>query len=269
LLTNPRLVAILREMSAKWRGWRLSRSVAGAVLLLCGPVWPGVNIPSLSADDSQIPLVKAMEQKYGKANGLQAVFLERYFDNGTLVRAESGRAYFRKPGKMRWEYEKPEKNLFLVDGKYAWFYTPVDRTATKMPARQSEDLRTPLALLTEGGRLSRVCEKVVPATMPAIPAGQVRSANGTGYECILKGEGAKGSSGADRGSSTRIFFEITEKGELARVVAKDAGSVETEFSFKEWAFNPPMAEALFHFNLPPGVVIVDGLLPSSPGARQK
>ncbi len=91
---------------------------------------------SLGADDSQIPLVKAMEQKYAKANGLQAVFLERYYDNGKLVRAESGRAYFRKPGKMRWEYEKPEKNLFLVDGKYAWFYTPVDRTATKMPARK-------------------------------------------------------------------------------------------------------------------------------------
>ncbi len=63
---------------------------------------------------------------------------------------------------------------------------------------------------------------------------------------------------------TRIFFEITDKGELARVVAQGAGSVETEFSFKEWGFNPTMADALFHFSLPPGVVIVDGLLPSSP-----
>ncbi len=217
---------------------------------------------------AQNPLVKAMEQKYAKANGLQAVFLERYYDNGRLVRAESGRAYFRKPGKMRWEYEKPEKNLFLVDGKYAWFYTPVDRTATKMPARQSDDLRTPLALLTEGGKLSRVCERVVLAKMPAIAEGNVPPTNGTGFECILKNEGAKGGAGADRSSAARIFFEITDKGELARVVAQGAGSVETEFSFKEWEFNPTMADALFHFSLPPGVVIVDGLLPSSPGARQ-
>jgi outer membrane lipoprotein carrier protein len=222
----------------------------------------------MAANDSQIPIVRTMEQKYAQARGLQAHFLERYFDNGMLVRAESGTAYFHKPGKMRWEYEKPEKNLFLVDGKNAWFYTPVDRTVTKMPARQSEDLRTPMALLTEGGKLSRVCEQVVPSKLPAIDEGNIPLANGTGYECKLKSEVTKTSSPADRSQVTRIFIEITDKGELARVVAQGAGSVQTEFSFKDWEFNPPLAEALFHFSPPPGVVIVDGLLPSSPAARQ-
>src|SRR5256885_10000771 len=46
--------------------------------------------------------------------------IERYTENGREVRSESGTAYFRRPGKMRWEYEAPEKNLFLVDGKTAW-----------------------------------------------------------------------------------------------------------------------------------------------------
>jgi len=61
---------------------------------------------------------------------------------------------------MRWEYERPEKDLFLVDGKTAWFYVPADHTVTRVPAKQSEDLRTPLALLAGEMKISRICARV-------------------------------------------------------------------------------------------------------------
>src|SRR5437879_13385217 len=63
--------------------------------------------------------VKRFEAVYRGARTLQVTFLERYSENGHIVRTEAGIAYFRRPGKMRWEYESPEKNLFLVDGKSA------------------------------------------------------------------------------------------------------------------------------------------------------
>jgi outer membrane lipoprotein carrier protein len=213
--------------------------------------------------------VNAFENTYRDLHTLRVRFLEQYSENGRIVRTEAGIAYFSKPGKMRWEYEKPEKNLFLVDGKNAWFYTPADHTATKIPARQSEDLRTPLALLTEGGKLSKVCERVVPAKLPAIADQEFRSLPGTGLECIMKGDTAKSVPGADRPPASRILLEITAEGELARVVIQSAGSVQTEFRFKDWEYNPSLAEAQFHFSPPPGVVIVDGLLPTSPSVRQK
>lgn len=226
------------------------------------------NLLFSAADDSQIPVVKLMEAKYAKANSLQAHFLERYFENGALVRAESGVAYFRKPGKMRWEYVQPEKNLFLVDGKNAWFYTPVDHTATKIPARQSDDLRTPLALLTNGGKLSKVCDRVIPAKLPATSEINGISTAGSAFECILKRDAAKISPESDREPPSRLFLEISDSGDLSRVVVQSAGSVLTEFSFKDWEYNPSLAEALFRFVPPPAVVIVDGLLPTSPGVRQ-
>ena len=34
-----------------------------------------------------------------------------------------------------------------------------------------------------------------------------------------------------------------------------------EFFFREWEWNPPLDKALFVFSPPPGVAIVDGLLP--------
>ncbi len=103
---------------------------------------------------------KRFEAVYRGARTLQVAFLERYSENGHILRTEAGVAYFRRPGKMRWEYESPEKNLFLVDGKSAWFYVPADHTVTRVPAKQSTDWRTPLALLAGEMKLSRICARV-------------------------------------------------------------------------------------------------------------
>ena len=108
-----------------------------------------------TAPDVKI-IVNRLETRYRSARTLQATFLERYIENGRIVRIEAGIAYFRRPGKMRWEYEAPEKNLFLVDGKSAWFYVPADHTVTRVPAKESTDWRTPLALLAGEMRVSCV-----------------------------------------------------------------------------------------------------------------
>jgi chaperone LolA len=108
-------------------------------------------------------LVSRFEARYNAARTLQASFIELYSENGQTLRTEAGSAFFRRKGKMRWEYEVPEKNLFLVDGKTAWFYVPADRTVTRVPATKSEDWRTPLALLAGETKLSRICRSLEPA----------------------------------------------------------------------------------------------------------
>src|SRR5437870_10195955 len=118
----------------------------------------------LPAGKEASELASRMEARYRTAKTLQATFLERYAENGSLLRTEAGTAYFRRPGKMRWEYERPEKDLFLVDGKTAWFYVPADHTVTRVPAKQSEDWRTPLALLAGEMKLDKLCARVEPAT---------------------------------------------------------------------------------------------------------
>src|SRR6266853_14968 len=116
-------------------------------------------LPSTSRKEAG-ELASRLETRYRGANTFQATFFERYSENGRVLRSEAGTAYFRRPGKMRWEYELPEKDLFLVDGKTAWFYVPADHTVTRAPAKQSEDLRTPLALLAGRMKISRICSHV-------------------------------------------------------------------------------------------------------------
>jgi outer membrane lipoprotein carrier protein len=235
-----------------------------------------VALPAQKPDNLE-PL-RRMEHRYRAAKTLQATFLERYTENDRTVRVESGVAYFRRPGKMRWEYAAPENNLFLIDGKTAWFYVPADHTVTRVPAKQSTDWRTPFALLAGETKISRVCARVVLAPdQPAINAGDAV------FNCTLRGTAKYMAETLHNGVSSgpastlanfasqqpepddTVLLEIArESGELVRILVRNKGGIGIEFRFAQWLDNPPIAEALFHFQPPPGVAIVNAELPSQP-----
>ena len=223
----------------------------------------------LSADQAQ-QYVKKFEKIYRKASTLRATFLETYSENGEVVRSEAGIAYFRRPGKMRWEYNSPEKNLFLVDGKTAWFYVPDDHTVTRMPAKQSEDWRTPLALLAGEAKVSRICSKVEEhASEQPLDKSLVL------LDCDLRGSGKRRQQSSEEALSPdttpdAVQFELVcETGELRRVIIHERGDTIVEFRFAQWEFNPSIPESSFHFHPPMGVAIVDGELGSSGGGQEK
>lgn len=210
-----------------------------------------------------------LESRYRNARTLQATFLERYSENDQLAREEAGVAYFQRPGKMRWEYRSPEKNVFLVDGKMAWFYVPADHTVTRAPAKQSTDWRTPLALLAGEMKLSRVCGSVrATPSEPAITSGDVV------LYCSERGDDSRKRKnetdpGAlqDTNSEDAVYLEVApESGELVRVLVRETGGVSIDFRFENWRFDPPVAASLFRFDVPPGVAIVNG---ESSGPQQK
>jgi len=212
--------------------------------------------------------VARLEARYRTPKTLEASFLERYTENGRLVRVEAGTVYFKRPGKMRWDYQVPERNLFLVDGKTAWFYVPADHTATRVPAKESADWRTPLALLVGDMKLSRVCEHVLPAIdeRPENPEHAM-------LYCQLRGAASKSPKRALGDSPSQkplngesVFFEIdTNSGDLVRVLVRDPGGVGIEFSFTNWRMDPQVPDSLFRFDVPKGVAIVNGELPSGQG----
>jgi len=194
-----------------------------------------------------------MESRYHSARTLQASFLERYTENGRLVRVEAGVAYFRRPGKMRWEYASPEKNLFLVDGKNAWFYVPADHTVTRVPAKQSADWRTPFSLLAGEMKVSRICAKVESAPDEKLEASE---------DIVLRCE-LRGATSPKQGGQEAVLFEVSRNsGELVRVLVRDAGGVGIEFHFKDWQADPPVPDSVFRFTVPLGVAIVNGALPA-------
>lgn len=196
-------------------------------------------------------LIDRMEAKYRSAKTLKATFLEGYLENGRMLRSESGTAYFRRPGKMRWEYEAPENDLFLVDGKTAWFYVPADHTATRVPAKHSTDFRTPMALLTGEMKVSRVCSRVEVASSE-----KPQKEGDAVLSCTLRGAQNSRSS---NGAKAEAYFEVVpDSGELTRILVRQSDGVGIEFRFANWQFDPLLPPSMFRFDVPPGVAIVSG-----------
>jgi len=259
------VLAVGLEVSPAVPGSALSARVGGRE----GPA----DSPGGTGDIKRI--VQALEARYQSASTLKAAFLERYSEGGRVVRVESGTAYFSRPGRMRWEYESPEQKLFVADGKTVWFYVPADRTVSRAKTKESEDWRTPLALLTGKAKLSRLCSRIelAEAAAPVAPLadGDVilrclprGAANGSrareSHAALTPRQNA--ASGAPAGSDAADFLEVFLEvnpltAELSRVVVRETAGVEMEFRFGNWQRNPPLAESLFHFQAPIGVAIVE------------
>jgi outer membrane lipoprotein carrier protein len=217
-------------------------------------------LASQSPDDPSV-YAKRFERTYRQKHSLKVTFLETYTDNGRVSRKEAGVAYFLRPGKMRWEYAAPEKNLFIVDGKNAWFYVPEDHTVTKVPARQSDDWRTSFALLARNMKLSRLCKRVEFAEQERPQRGE-----NVVLSCVVResdsspaGSSAKSKTSEPPAETSTALLEVDRNsGELVRVIFHDPGGIEIQFQFSGWSFDQPMDPALFRFVPPLGVAIVEG-----------
>jgi outer membrane lipoprotein carrier protein len=191
-------------------------------------------------------LVRGVELRYNRAQTLSALFLETYREGSNALRVESGTAYFRRPGLMRWDYDAPEQKLFLVDGKHVWFYIPADRTASRSSLKKSEDWRTPFALLTGKVRLSRLCGRIAilddaAPERPSQPGNQLLA-------CWPREK---------HSGFSEVLFEADPDYRLARIVIRQPGQVEVQIRFAKWQENVPLPRSLFRFEPPTGVAIVD------------
>jgi len=209
-------------------------------------------------------LARLLEAHYRHPGTLRAVFLERYSESQKQARLESGTVYFKRPGRMRWEYESPEKKLFLADGQTVWFYVPYDHTVTKAPAKESSDWRTPLALLTGKVELSRLCSRVDLIEQKGVPATHAI------LRCLPKGEKTAHQAAQVESSRlaadspgevefTEVLLEVDKSsGELARIQIRQPGGIELEYRFGDWQVDPQLPDDMFRFHIPVGVAVVDG-----------
>jgi len=70
-------------------------------------------------------LLAEVQATYGRTQTLRARFVQdSYLAALDASERSSGQVWFEKPGRMRWEYESPEKQLFVVREETVWLYQP-------------------------------------------------------------------------------------------------------------------------------------------------
>jgi outer membrane lipoprotein carrier protein len=159
-----------------------------------------------------------------------------------MDRTEEGTLLLKKPGRMRWSYDQPAGKVFVLDGKYAWFYTPGDAQVQRIPAKKLDDLRSPLRFLLGHTQLQRELENV--SVQP----------EGTGYRI----------SGVPKGMSQRVkslSLRVSATGSIETMRIEEIDGATTDFAFTQMQENVPTRDSDFSFTPPAGVGIVDGIQP--------
>jgi outer membrane lipoprotein carrier protein len=186
-------------------------------------------------------LVSKVDDHYNHLASLRAHYSEHYTGMG-MDRSEEGTLLLKKPGRMRWSYETPVGKVFVLDGKFAWFYTPGDAQATRVPAKQLDDLRSPLRFLLGHTQLKKELD-----TLTVVAAG-------AGFRI----------SGVPKGMEQRVkllTLGVTAAGAIESMRLEELDGVVTEFTFSGMQENVPVKDADFVFTPPAGVTVVNGLPP--------
>ena len=187
-------------------------------------------------------LAQRIDSHYNQLHSLRAAFTETY--NGLGVRrAESGTLTLLKPGRMRWDYASPAGKIFLLDGKFAWFYARGDSQVQRIPSRQLDDLRSPLRFLLGHTELEKelVNLRVAPApngqfTLTGQPKGQEKRVE-------------------------RLSLTVTADGTITAIEIEEIDGAITSFTFTGESDNPSIPASQFHFTPPAGIPVVDATAP--------
>jgi outer membrane lipoprotein carrier protein len=71
-------------------------------------------------------ILDRIENKYTNSE-FSADFIQKSFLKAMdIIDQASGKVYIKYPGKMRWEYETPDRQTFVTDGEKLWVYRPDD-----------------------------------------------------------------------------------------------------------------------------------------------
>jgi outer membrane lipoprotein carrier protein len=186
-------------------------------------------------------LIHRVDDHYNHLRTLRARYTERYTGMG-MNRTESGTLTLKKPGLMRWSYDAPTGKIFVLDGHYAWFYTPGDAQVSRAPAKQLDDLRSPLRLLLGHTQLAKELDNLTTAP------------DGSNFRI----------SGVPKGMAQRVHLltlTVTSSGAIARMRLEETDGATAEFTFTGLEENVPVPATDFSFAPPRGIPIVNAQAP--------
>ena len=192
-------------------------------------------------------LAAKVDAHYNGLHSLQVRFVQSYdgmgmhrVERGTLLLSKAGRLH---AGKMRWSYTEPAGKLFVLDGKDAYFYTPGQSEVQSVPARQLDDLRSPLALLLGHAELAKQLN---------------------GLTLTPAADGDSTLAGVPRGLEWRVAeLRVTANanGVIHRLEVDEADGARNVFEFADEQPNAAAPAGEFVFTPPPGVHVVKGAPP--------
>lgn len=102
-------------------------------------------------------VVDGIQNKYEEITDFHADFTQEATVKAlNKVQKAEGEVWFKKPGKMRWNYSAPEKDEIVSDGKTLWFYDVEERQVIESPLARVSETETTTTLLSGLGNIKEL-----------------------------------------------------------------------------------------------------------------
>jgi outer membrane lipoprotein carrier protein len=218
------------------RRWLLAAALAAAPLSLAGPLHArpaGAGTAPVGSPAATARLRAFIEGTQSAQARFSQVVVDR---KGKRVQEASGQMQFQRPGRFRWEYEKPYSQLLVGDGQRIWIW---DRDLNQVTVRRLDRALTgtPAALLAGSNEI----EKAFTVTSQPVQDGL------EWIEAVPKGNESSF-------ASVRLGFA---QDVLAAMELNDALGSRTLIRFEALERNPKLSPQLFRFTPPKGADVLE------------
>ncbi|MGH8460597.1 MAG: outer membrane lipoprotein chaperone LolA [Stenotrophobium sp.] len=204
----------------------------GVALILCSGL--------AHAEDAQAALGRFVD---GVQN-LSADFKQVQTDeHGRTLQTTTGHMWLSRPGRFRWDYQTPYKQLIVCDGKKIWVYD-ADLAQVTVRSATATLQGTPAALLSS--------RRALADEFTATDAGM----SGTLHVVRLKPKSAD--------SDFKAIELSLDHGTPQRMVFLDELGGRTEVTFSAIELNRKPDDQLFHFDAPKGTEVIDAADTAAP-----
>ena len=86
------------------------------------------------AEENLSAVIDGIQKKYEQINNFQALFTqESEVKSLNKTQLAEGEVWFKNPGKMRWNYNSPNKDQLVTDGNTQWFYDESEEQVIEPP----------------------------------------------------------------------------------------------------------------------------------------
>jgi chaperone LolA len=179
-----------------------------------------------------------LQTRYESTQTMEADFKQKV-ESPTLATPleTSGKVAFEKPNRMRWDYDPPDTQTIVGDGKSLWLFQPDMNQVIKAPLGEAFQASTPLTFLSGLGSVERDFD----ATL------EKETSDAWVLRLVPKKDAALGVLGLTVRKSDASIAE-------ARIT--DALGTTTRIAFTNEKRNGKIDAARFTFTPPPGVDVV-------------
>ena len=185
-------------------------------------------------------VVDAIQKQYDATDTFQARFVQKSFLKilGQSQKAE-GFVSIKKPGKMKWDYKAPDRQILVSNNEGLWLYLPDEKQVTKMKVQSIYSSNTPALFLAGRGKLTE-----------SFTIGKVTEERGLYVVEMIP---------RDKAQSLSKMVLLAGKKDYQIIGSRvyDNLGNKTEMLFSDIQTNPNLEQKLFQFEVPKGVELID------------